>query len=42
VSSAARVLAKVLVLEAVGVRDVAEGGARKEEAALVNSGTKMG
>jgi hypothetical protein len=42
VSSAARVLAKVLVLEAVDMRDVAEGSVRKVEAALVNSGTKMG
>ena len=41
-SSAASVFAKVLVLEAVGVRDVVKGGAWEVEVALANCGTKMG
>jgi hypothetical protein len=37
-----RVFAKVLVLETVSMRDVAEGGEREVEVALANLGMKMG
>jgi len=42
VSSAARVPAIVFVFEAVGVRDVAEGGPQQLESSLANCGTKTG
>ena len=42
VSSAVRVIAKVFVLEAVGVHDVVEGDEWQVEVSLANCGTEMG